>query len=509
MYPIDFFWRAVQKWPDRTAIDAPHTTLTYSQLAERVCAASAALQRLDPSLQTRVGICASNSVDHIVCLLAVLACGKVWVPLNPKSTEPEIRRITDAVEPSIIILERACEPLVSDASAHRILIDGEPSQPNSLTQLLAQEQNARVPRFELPADATQAIKFTGGTTGAPKGVMQPYRAWMANIVNQIHAWGFDEHDRYVVAAPVTHGTSTYIVPILAQGGCHVIMEGAGAEAVRRTFRDRAGTVCFMPPTLIYMLMDLPGASRADFPNLKRLIYGGAPMPAEKVRQVREFFGPVLGTTYGQTEAPQILTVLRPEDFEDERLWASVGRSTWFNEVAIMSPEGKLLGPGEIGEVVAKGDLVMTGYWKLPEKTAETLVDGWLHTGDRGLIDEHGYLHLKDRLKEMVITGGFNVYPVDVENVLGQHPDVYECAVFGVPDEKWGEAVQAAVQLRPGQNTSAEELIAFVRERLGPVQTPKKIHFHESLPRSSVGKVLKKAVATQAIEAQNKQKEPQS
>src|SRR5690606_38260743 len=337
----------------------------------------------------------------------------------------------------------------------------------------------------------------------------PYRAWVANIVNQMHAWGFDENDRYVMAAPVTHGTSTYVLPILAQGGCHVMMDGAGAEVVRRTFRDRAGTVCFMPPTLIYMLMGLPGASRADFPNLKRLMYGGAPMPAEKVRQVRDFFGPVLGTTYGQTEAPQILTVLRPEDFQEERLWASVGRTTWFSEVAIMSPDGKLLPPGEIGEVVAKGDLVMTGYWQLPEKTAETLVDGWLHTGDRGLIDENGYLFLKDRLKEMIITGGFNVYPVDVENVLGQHPDVYECAVFGIPDDKWGESVQAAVQLRPGHQASSEELTAFVRERLGPVQTPKKIHFHESLPRSSVGKVLKKVVAELAVQASSKQKELQS
>lgn len=506
MYPIDFFWRAVQKWPDRCAIDAPHTSLNYTQLADRVRATAAALQRLDPELQTRVGICASNSVDHIVCLLAVLACGKVWVPLNPKSTEPEIRRVTDTVEPSIIIVEDDYQALVSDGSAHRVILGGAIDAPNALERLQAQEAGAPIPRFELPQDATQAIKFTGGTTGTPKGVKQPYRAWMAGIVNQIHSWEFDEHDRYVVAAPVTHGTSTYIVPILAQGGCHVIMDGMGAEAVRRTFRDRAGTVCFMPPTLIYMLMELPGASAADYPKLKRLIYGGAPMPVEKVRQVRDFFGPVLGTTYGQTEAPQILTVLRSEDFEDERLWGSVGRTTWFSEVAIMSPEGELLEQGEIGEVVARGDLVMTGYWKLPDKTAETLVDGWLHTGDRGLIDEQGYLHLKDRLKEMVITGGFNVYPVDVENVLGQHSDVYECAVFGVPDDKWGEAVHAAVQLRPGKATDAAELIAFVRERLGPVQTPKKIHFHDSLPRSSVGKVLKKAVAAQAMEELEQHKE---
>ncbi|MCU4118309.1 class I adenylate-forming enzyme family protein [Variovorax sp. N23] len=499
MYPIDFFWRAAERWPERIAIDAPEGTTRYDTLAARVAALAAALVAIDPTPQSRVGICAKNSAEHITALLAVLACGKVWVPLNPKSTRPEIRRIVDATEPSILVLDGDCAGLLDGAPGERIHTHGPSGEgAPTVAGLVARHAGTARPAFTLPDDATQAIKFTGGTTGAPKGVMQPYRAWMANIANQIHAWGFDAHERYIVAAPITHGTSTYIVPILAQGGCHVVLAEAGAEAVRTAFRERGGTVCFMPPTLVYMLMALPGASRADFPQLRRLIYGGAPMPPEKIREVRAFFGPVLGTTYGQTEAPQILTVMRPEDFEDERNWAAVGRTAWFSDVAVMAPDGRLLPTGEVGEVVARGDLVMTGYWRLPEKTAETLVDGWLHTGDRGLIDARGYLYLKDRLKDMVITGGFNVYPVDVENALGQHPAVHECAVFGIPDDKWGEAVQAAVQLRPGQQATEAELIAFVRERLGPVQTPKRVHFHDSLPRSPVGKVLKTAVREQAL-----------
>ena len=498
MFPIDFFWRAAERWPDRIAIDAPEGAIPYGALAARVAALAAGLTALDPAPQSRVGICAGNSAGHIAALLAVLACGKVWIPLNPKSTLPEIRRIIDATEPSILICDGDYAGLLEGAPGARVFTDDGGDGGTTLADMARAHEGAPRPAIDLPQDATQAIKFTGGTTGAPKGVMQPYRAWMANIANQIHAWGFDEHERYVVAAPITHGTSTYILPILAQGGCHVIMEGMGAEAVRTTFRERGGTACFMPPTLVYMLMALPGASRADFPRLRRLIYGGAPMPPEKIREVRAFFGPVLGTTYGQTEAPQILTVLLPEDFEDERNLAAVGRATWFSDVAIMAPDGRLLPAGEVGEVVARGDLLMTGYWRLPDKTAETLVDGWLRTGDRGLIDERGYLYLKDRLKDMVITGGFNVYPVDVENALGQHPAVHECAVFGIPDDKWGETVQAAVQLRPGQQATEAELIAFVRERLGPVQTPKRIHFHESLPRSPVGKVLKSAVRERAL-----------
>ena len=501
MFPIDFFWRATERWPERPAIDAPEGTLTFAALADRVQALAAGLVALDPTPQSRVGICAPNSGEHITALLAVLACGKVWVPLNPRSTRPEIRRIVDATEPSILVVDAACADLLEGAPGDRVLIQPEASaDAATVAGLTARHQGAARPVIGLPADATQAIKFTGGTTGAPKGVMQPYRAWVANICNQIQAWGFDEHDRYVMAAPITHGTSTYVLPILAQGGCHVLMADSGAEAVRTTFRERGGTVCFMPPTLVYMLMALPGVSRADFPALRRLIYGGAPMPPDKIRQVREFFGPVLCTTYGQTEAPQILTAMRPEDFEDPSNWASVGRITWLTDVAIMAPDGRLLPRGEVGEVVARGDLLMTGYWRLPDKNAETLVDGWLHTGDRGLLDERGYLYLKDRLKELVITGGFNVYPIDVENALGQHPDVHECAVFGLPDDKWGESVQAAVQLRPGSAEDAPALMAFVREKLGPAHTPKHIHFYQNLPRSTVGKVLKTTVREDALKA---------
>jgi acyl-CoA synthetase (AMP-forming)/AMP-acid ligase II len=494
MFPIDFFWRAAQRWPDRIAIDTPQGPIHYATLVNRVKSLAAGLAAIDPSLQSRVAICAGNSADHITALLAILACGKVWVPLNPKSTHPEIQRIINVTEPSIVILDAANQALLKDAPGAWIYTGTDSDvTARSMNELIQLHYDAPHPSFELPQDAIQAIKFTGGTTGAPKGVMQPYRAWMANISNQIQVWGFDEHERYVVAAPITHGTSTYIVPILAQGGCHVILDGAGAEVVRTAFRERRGTVCFMPPTLVYMLMALPNASRDDFPKLRRLIYGGAPMPPEQVRKVRDFFGPVLGTTYGQTEAPQILTVMRPEDFEDPNNWAAVGRPTWFSDVAIMSPEGELLPTGEIGEVVARGDLLMNGYWRMPEKTAETIIDGWLHTGDRGLIDERGFLYLKDRLKDIVITGGFNVYPVDVENALSQHPAVHECLVFCLTDEKWGETVQAAVQLHSGQSADEAEIIAFVRNLLGPVQTPKHVHFYESLPRSNVGKLLKSAV----------------
>lgn len=492
MYPIDFFLRAAARYGDRVALDTPQGAWTYERLRRESLALAAALQALDPAPQSRVAICAGNTAQHVVALLAVIASGKIWVPLNYRSTRSEVARILDATEPSIVVTDTTGQGLVDIGQAVHISLDAATGE-HAFAGLL-QTYAAREPvRCEPGRDATQAIKFTGGTTGLPKGVMQPYRAWTAGIVNQIHAWKLTSDDRYVVAAPVTHGTSTYLLPVLAQGGTHVFLEESSPATITAAFRERGGTLSFMPPTLIYMIMAQPGVSRADFPKLRNLIYGGAPMPVEKFEQVRTFFGPVIGSTYGQTESPQIVTVITPDDYADPANVGSVGCATWFSEFAIMSDDGEILPAGQAGEIVVRGDLVMTGYWRLPEKTAETLVDGWLHTGDVGVVDARGYLYIKDRLRDVIITGGFNVYPIDVENALAQHPAVYECSVFGIPDDKWGEAVQAAVQFHSGATADAQELMQFVRDRLGPVQTPKSIHVMDSLPRSSVGKVLKNVV----------------
>lgn len=494
MYPIDFFFRASKLYPERIALQSTALTLTYRELALKVNALASALQAIDPQPQTRVAICAANTVDHATAILAVLAAGKVWVPLNARSTASEIKRITDTIEPSIVMSDAKGAELLEPSSATWLRLDASGTAPNQSVENLVARYAGQVPSTnEAGENAIQAIKFTGGTTGLPKGVMQPYRAWTAGIINQVSGWQITPDDCFVVTAPVTHGTSTYLLPMLAEGAKLLFLDKTDPASVIQAFREQGGTMSFMPPTLIYMVMAHPGVSRADFPKLRNLIYGGAPMPAEKVDQLRAFFGDVVGTTYGQTEAPQIVTMMRPSGFLDPLNRGSVGRCTWLSDMAIMSPDGKILSEGEAGEVVVRGHLVMTGYWLLPEKTAETIIDGWLHTGDVGLIDERGYLFLKDRIRDVIITGGFNIYPTDVENVLSQHHAVYECAVFGMPDDKWGEAVHAAVQLHTGARCEPEDLIAHVKTLLGSVHAPKKIHFLDQLPRSSVGKVLKTAI----------------
>ncbi len=497
MHPIDFFFRAARLYPERTALQSSDRCVTYRALAMQVNALATAMQRIDVTMQSRVAICAANTIDHATAILAVLAAGKVWVPLNARSTRSEIARILDTIKPSILITDAVGAELVSAGEAYWLRLDGDGSDPaHDVLTLLSQFAGVQPLPNETDEHGVQAIKFTGGTTGLPKGVMQPYRAWTAGIINQVSGWQITKDDCFVVTAPVTHGTSTYLLPLLAEGGKLLFLDKTDPGSVIQAFREQGGTMSFMPPTLIYMVMAYPGVSRSDFPSLRNLIYGGAPMPAEKVDQLRAFFGSVIATTYGQTEAPQIVTMMRADAFNDPLNRGSVGRCTWLSDMAVMSPDGTILPEGDIGEVVVRGHLVMKGYWQLPEKTAETIVDGWLHTGDVGLIDERGYLFLKDRIRDVVITGGFNIYPTDVENALSQHPAVYECAVFGIPDEKWGEAVHAAVQLQSGVLCEPEILIAHVKALLGSVHAPKKIHFFEQLPRSSVGKVLKTAIREQ-------------
>jgi len=493
MYPIDFFFKAARQYPSRIAIESPAGNVLFRELAHRVNSLAAALQQRDPTRGSLVGICAGNTVNHIVSLLAIMASEKTWVPLNSRNSLIDLNRSIAFTEPSIVIAEaQYLASLDLHEVAHCICID-ETGIAASLAALIEGHAGWSPLRSSPSPNAPQAIKFTGGTTGVPKGVVQPYRAWVTTTINQIHEYGFGADDKYLVAAPLTHGTSTYVIPILARGGCLVLLENTQPQSILQAFREQDITTTFIPPTLIYMLMAAGEGQARTFPSLRHLIYGGAPMPAEKIRLAREFFGPALETTYGQTEAPQIVTVMRAPDFDNEDNWSSVGKPALLSDVAIVDPAGALLGPGGIGEIVVRGDIIMAGYWKMPEKTAETIVDGWLHTGDRGYLDERGYLYLKDRLRDVVITGGFNVYPIDVESVLDQHPAVHESAVFGLADDKWGEAVHAAIQLKPGRQATPEELASFAKERLGSVKTPKHFHFFESFPRSVAGKVHKPTI----------------
>lgn len=494
MHPIHFFDRAARIWPDHIAIECGERALSYRDLHTRVQALAAGLQSLDPAFGSRVAICCHNTIDHLVCWLAVLAAGKVWVPLQPMNGQSELLRAIEFTEASLVIVQPDTADKLAEASTRFLLSDADGGA-GTITALIDGFTGAAPAPSNLPLDATQAIKFTGGTTGLPKGVMQPYRAWNTNIVTQVSAWSLGEGQRYLASAPITHGTSTYILPTLATGGTLVLLDRPRPEQTLDYLQNAAITTTFVPPTVLYMLMELEKVGSSNYGHLKNLIYGAGPMRPEAIERAQSIFGPCLASTYGQTEAPQIATMISSSELAIPEKRASVGRETFLSRVEIMAPDGRILPPGETGEIVIRGDLLMTGYWNQPGATAKALRDGWLHTGDLGLKDDEGYLFIRGRAKEMIITGGFNVYPADVEPVMGEHPDVVDCAVFGVPDDKWGEAVHAAVELRRNATATTDEIIAFVRERVGPVKTPKSIRVMDSLPRNAIGK-LQKAELTQ-------------
>ncbi|MFN3208622.1 MAG: class I adenylate-forming enzyme family protein [Roseovarius sp.] len=493
MYPIHFFDRAAKLWPDHIAIEHGDESLSYSALHARVQALASGLQKLDPEFGSRVGICSYNTIDHLVCWLAVLAAGKVWVPLQPMNAATELVRAVAFTRASIVILQKDTAEKLAGAEATFLYSDPEGGA--GTTGALCRDHAGQTPASaDLPLSATQAIKFTGGTTGLPKGVMQPYRAWNTNIATQVAAWSLGEGQRYLAAAPITHGTSTYILPTLATGGTLVLLDRPRPEQTLDFLQNSRITTTFVPPTVLYMLMELENVRDADYAHLKNLIYGAGPMRPDAIGRAQDIFGPCLASTYGQTEAPQIATMISAAELKDPAKRASVGRETFLSRVEIMDDKGHILPAGKIGEIVIRGDLLMTGYWDQPDITAKTLIDGWLHTGDLGQKDEEGYLFIRGRAKEMIITGGFNVYPADVETIMGEHPEIIDCAVYGVPDDKWGEAVHAAVQVRDATAVTGDEIIAFIRERLGPVQTPKSVNFRNSLPRNAIGKLQKNQLA---------------
>jgi acyl-CoA synthetase (AMP-forming)/AMP-acid ligase II len=445
-----------------------------------------------------VGICARNTVEHLLALLATYAAGKVWVPLNPRNGRAELDAMIAATKPSLIVADEACLDRFSPTGVPLVVGKAHSSSHGRPTvRGLAAENAGRrpvgIPRTD---DDMQIIKFSGGSTGAPKAVVQTAGVLDAQARGLLDFFEFDAGDVNLIAAPLTHGSSCFVLPIFAAGGRHVLIEEPKAPMVLDAMRAAGITTLYAPPTLIYALLNAlgeEGVARPSFPRLKHLIYSAAPMTGDRIREAQRVFGPVIETAYGQVEAPQIITAMRaPELLLDENL-ASVGRPSSVARVEILGAQGEILARGTVGEIAVQGPLVMKGYLDRPELTAKTIRDGWLRTGDLGLIDQRGYVFIRGRLRDVINTGGFKVFPGDVEAALARHPSVAECCVFGMDDPKWGEAIHAAVVLVPGEFVDVNELIAFVKAELDSVKAPKVIDFVPELPRNAAGKVSRAGV----------------
>jgi fatty-acyl-CoA synthase len=486
---------------DAPCLTLGDATLSYGDVQDLSHSIARALRRSGVRPGDKVGILSANDPTAFSCVFGVAQAGAVWCPINPRNGAAENRELLGLFDCTALIFQSSYAPLVKeiagDLPALTVLVclDSDVGDAPSFERWLAE---AAEDPFEAPApvDDVVALVGTGGTTGRPKGVMLTDRNIETMSAITLMSYPFEGRPVYLALAPLTHAAGVLCFPVMALGGRVVVMAKPDlGEFLVLAERHRV-THTFLPPTLIYMLLGHEGLDAADLSALQCFWYGAAPMSAARLEEAITRIGPVMAQLFGQSEAPMMVSTMAPRDHLNadgsvarDRL-SSAGRPAPLVTVAIMGEDGTMLPPGERGEIVVRSSLVMAGYYKNPEATAEVSARGWHHTGDIRYLDDQGFLFIVDRAKDMVITGGFNVYSAEVEQALMAHEAVRDCAVVGLPDEKWGERVTAVVQLQPGVCVSTEELTAFVKARIGSVKAPKQVEFRPDLPRSTVGKVLK-------------------
>ncbi|MBB5408834.1 acyl-CoA synthetase (AMP-forming)/AMP-acid ligase II [Paraburkholderia sp. HC6.4b] len=512
---IDFFDRGWRINPNGIAYIQDERSYSFDEVHTLSCRIANGLLAAGFEKEAKAAVWADNDVTAWTCTLALWRAGVVWIPVNGRNAPQENQYLLDAFDCEALFFHQAFAPAIEALRPSLpmvrlwVCIDADLPWAPSLEKWSA-AQPATEPRVDYDMDDIVTLSATGGTTGLPKGVMNTHRAFQTYFAQFMMAFPYGvERPVNLAAAPMTHTAGMLSLPCTARGGTVVVLPKPEPALLLAAIAKHRVTEFFLPPTVIYRLLDIPGIEDQDFSSLKCFLYGAAPMSVEKLRRAIVVFGPVMAGGYGQTEAPASISYLTPAEHfvdgkpaPDSRL-SSVGRPNPLIRVEIMNDRGEILPQGETGEICVRGDLVMKGYYKAPEKTGETIIDGWLHTGDVGHLDSEGYLHITDRKKDMIISGGFNVYPSEVEQVIWAHPAVQDCAVIGVPDEKWGEAVKAVVELNAGQSVNAEDLVALCKEKLGSIKAPKTVDFVAALPRSTAGKVLKKDLREQYWQGQTR------
>jgi acyl-CoA synthetase (AMP-forming)/AMP-acid ligase II len=498
-----FFERGFSRNPHGLCFADDKVQYTYTEVRTRRDNVVAELMRLGFVKGEKAAVFSKNMAAAIEAMLVIYRAGGVYVPLNPLTHISENAWMVQNYGVNTVFYQRALNTFIDTLRAECpgvtrwICLDAK--EPNALAfEDLATKAAPTPPLVDVSPDDVVSIYSTGGTTGRPKGVMFTPTTWEMMAANMFAAFPRGEHIRYLIVSPITHAAGTVALLLLAEGASFYIHSKFDAEAIISAIETHRITHFYLPPTAIYMLLSHPGVEKRDFSSLKLFMYMSAPMSVEKLKQAIAIFGPVMTQYWGQTEAPCFCTQLAPAEHvvDDPKVvhrLASCGRPMLLTEVAVMDDEGNLLGADERGELVVRGKLVMAGYYNNPDATEEVSKFGWHHTGDIGYRDADGYYYLVDRKKDMIISGGFNVFPSEVEQVIFSHPAVQECAVVGTPDDKWGEAVVAVIELKPGEAAGADEILTLCKQRLGSVKTPKRVEFWPAIPRTAVGKVSKKEV----------------
>jgi long-chain acyl-CoA synthetase len=481
---IDALRRGVSVAPGRDAVVDGGTHLTFLELEDRARRLTAAIRGLGLEPGDRIALLLANGHRYIECYVALPAAGFVIVPLNSRLSEAELRYILVDAGARVLVTDRVTG--VDDVVERVVRV------PDEYDDLVAATPGAAAVTADVAEDSLAGLFYTGGTTGPAKGVMLTHRSLIANMWNTLVHTGLSPDDRFLVIAPMFHAAGTVaVLACLALGASEVTIPAFDPALVLDTIEAEQATVTLAVPTMLVALIEEQRRHRRDTSSLRLICHGASPIAVETLRRCREAF-PTAALThlYGATETAPLATTLADEHLHlDGPLARSCGQAVVGVEIAIEGVDGTAADPGDVGEVVIRGPNLMTGYWNKPDETSAALRDGWYHSGDLGYVDDRGYLFLVDRAKDMIITGGENVYSTEVEQALMTHPAVLECAVYGIPHETWGEAVAASVVLT--ETVPVDELQDHCRGLIAGFKVPRHIDTVDTLPKSAAGKILKR------------------
>ena len=505
--------KAVEFYPDKTAVVDGQRSFTYPQIGERVTALARFLQSLGIAPKDRISILEFNSHAYLETYYAAAGIGAILNPLNYRLAPKEIAYILRDSGSRWLIANRQFAPQVEGLFTEETPLEGiiwigkqatVPAQFSSHEYENVIETNKG--HFEpvpISEDDVAHIYYTSGTTGRPKGVMLTHKNVCLHALGTIAELKLVDSDIWGHIAPMFHLADAWATFAFTWvGACHIMVGQFEPESVMATIESRRITLSNLIPTMLNLMIKHPRVGEFDFSSLRVILSGGAPIAPQVVRSIMESFGCDYIQTYGMTETSPYLTfsILKEHllelSAEDQLKYKSkTGRPFMGVDLKVVDENANPVVADEkqVGEIWVRGNTVTTGYWNLPEETAKAFTGGWLRTGDLAVVDTEGYVNIVDRKKDMIVTGGENVYSTEVENVLYMHPKVLEAAVYGIPDEKWGEAVMAAIVLKPGEMATAEEIINFCKEYQASYKAPKSIIFLDELPKTGSGKITKKVL----------------
>jgi long-chain acyl-CoA synthetase len=499
--------------PEKTAIIFEETKLTYRLFDERINRLANALINLGYKKGERVAILSENSHKFMEVYFAAAKAGMSVTPLNFRLSDNELAYILNDSEAVVLFIGDAYEERATGQRSKLQNVKDWITLDNPIDGCLfyddlIKESSPSDPFRDGDENDIAILMYTGGTTGLPKGVMLSHRNLLTAAYSQIVAHTLTRHDIECFQLAQFHASVWGVYCILMVGGTVVILRRVDLKNIVQTIQNEKCTHIVMVPTILVWLLDLPDLDQYDLSSLRLITYAGSPMSPDVLKRCIKKFGNIFTQGYGLTEAGPFGTIFYPEDHFTEgtktKLLNSIGKEGMTVELRVLDQNDKPVKPGEIGEISLKGKNIMMGYWKNPKLTAETLRGGWLHTGDVGTVDEEGYVYLKDRKADMIITGGENVYPKEVEDILSEHQAVQECVATSAPDEKWGERVQAVVVLKEGHKTTEKELIDHCKGKLAGYKCPKKIDFWDKLPKTTVGKIQRNEVKKQFWKGKDRQ-----